>query len=72
MAHAYNATCHDTTGYAPIDLMFGLDAQHNDDQPEYNDYVEKLKERLVFSYEMANESAKKATQPIWRSIHCYR
>ena len=72
MAHAYNATCHDTTGYPPfllmfgrhpnlpIDLMFGMDKIDDEITPDYDDYVQNLKLRLISSYKTASNHAKQA------------
>ena len=68
MTHAYNATRHDTTGYAPFFLMFGrhpnlpidlLFGCHSptDEAPEYDEYVEEFRERLLFSYDQANKTS---------------
>ncbi len=72
MTHAYNATRHESTGYAPfllmfgrhpnlpIDLMFGLNPSDNEDPPSYDDFVIKLRDNLQSAYKIANEVKEKA------------
>ena len=68
MAHAYNATCHDTPFLLmfgrhpnlPIDLMFGINKTEDDTPPNYDNYVQNLKRRLTSSYKTANNLANQA------------
>ena len=67
MVHAYNATRHDSTGYAPFFLMFGrhprlpidvvLGIESTGQTRTTTDYVKAMKKRLEESYRLANRSA---------------
>ena len=70
MIHAYNCTRHDSTGFAPFELMFGrkprlpidvvLGLNHAGEQKSYPEYVQQLKTRLKEAYTKASENIKKA------------
>lgn len=71
LTHAYNATEHDSTGYAPFYLMFGrhprlaIDAflglkQEPAKPKNHQDFVDKLKQRLDYAYNRASVETKKA------------
>ena len=71
MAHAYNSTKHESTGYAPfflmfgrhanlpVDLMFGLKSG-GQDELTYDDFVENFRDRLQNAYSTASDVVKKA------------
>ena len=73
LVHAYNATCHDTTGYSPyylmygrhpklaIDVQFGLDSDPRRKVPT-SDYAKLLRDRLDFAYEKASAGQKAAAK----------
>lgn len=72
LVHTYNCTKHDTTGFAPYELMFGRQPRlpvdlafglpvskhcHN-----HSEYVKHLKENLEKSYHLASKNAEKIMQ----------
>ena len=71
MTHAYNSTRHDSTGYAPfylmfgrhpnlpVDLMFGLKA-NGQEAPDYDEYTERLRDRLQGAYKKATDLVRQA------------
>ena len=73
LTHAYNAAEHESTEYAPFFLMFGrhpriaidafLGLKQDEDIPRsHQDYVDKLKQRLDYSYNRASEEAKRSAE----------
>ena len=67
LVHAYNATRHESTGFAPaflmfgrhprlpIDLILGLPDSDGNDSEDYNSYVSTLKSRLTEAYTVAEK-----------------
>ena len=73
LVHAYNATKHDSTGFAPHYLMFGwhprlaIDAylgldQLSDSAKSRESYVQKMKKRLQYAYDVAQKESTKKGQ----------
>ena len=72
MTHAYNCTQHDSTGYSPyylmygrhprlpVDLVFGLTP--SEPPCEYNNYVQRLRDCLKYTYDQANKSSVQAKE----------
>ncbi|XP_024658169.2 retrovirus-related Pol polyprotein from transposon opus [Maylandia zebra] len=71
LAHAYNCTKNDTTGYSPYQLMFGRQPNlpidvafglnvSRQDSVTHSEYVKKLRESLQESYKLAVEHSEKA------------
>ena len=68
VAHAYNCTRNESTGYAsyyllfvrhprlPIDIMFGI--PHSDGSASHDDYAKKWKLRMEEAYQLASKAAK--------------
>ncbi len=69
LAGAYRATVHESTGFSPNMLMLGRDVYMpgdiinpcNHDDPTYVEYVEKLRDRLQTSHELARQKLKQKT-----------
>ncbi|CAI5689657.1 unnamed protein product [Oreochromis niloticus] len=70
LAHAYNCTKNDTTGYSPYQLMFGRQPNlpidvafglnvSRQDSVTHSEYVKKLRESLQESYKLAVEHSEK-------------
>ena len=63
LTHAYNATRHESTGYAPFHLMFGrhpnlpvdviFGLQKPEEDHEYDDYVTRFRDGLRTAYDLA-------------------
>ena len=73
LVHAYNATKHDSTGFAPHFLMFGwhprlaIDAylgldKISDSEKSRESYAQKMKKRLEFAYNVAQKESAKQGQ----------
>ena len=73
MVHAYNATKHDSTGFAPHFLMFGwhprlaIDAylgldKISESEKSRESYAQKMKKRLEFAYNVAQKESAKQGQ----------
>ena len=70
LTHAYNATKHESTGFAPFQLMFGrhpnlpvdvmFGLHTSDESKEYDEYVESFREGLQAAYDMAAGKSKSA------------
>lgn len=70
LVHAYNCTRHDTTGFSPYQLMFGRNPRlpidvvfglvDTEEEQSYTKYIQELKEKLKYSFELASESARMA------------
>ena len=69
LVHAYNCTRHDSTSISPYKLMLGRKPRlaiaatlglvgTNPQESNYSDYMEKLRERVDKTYQIANEAAK--------------
>ena len=72
LVHAYNATRHESTGFAPFFLMFGrnprlaLDVvmslpEEQGQQRNYTDFVADLRERLDYAYKLVTKEAEKSS-----------
>ena len=67
LTHAYNAAMHESTGFSPFFLMFGLHPRlaiddflgirSSEERKSHQDYADKLKNRLSDSYKCASEDA---------------
>ncbi|KAK3106463.1 hypothetical protein FSP39_020529 [Pinctada imbricata] len=71
LTHAYNCTRHDTTGVMPYSLMFGRDPRLpidimfgtndlSEKQQTTTKYMDDLRSRLKYSYELAQRNIKQA------------
>ena len=70
LVHSYNCTRHHTTGFSPYSLMFGrepllavdvmLGLVGKEEVKAYGKYVEDLKEKLSYTYRLAEEAITKA------------
>ena len=70
MMQAYNATCHDSTGYLrfflmlghhpclPLDVAMGIHPEEGDEV----DYVHLLRERMQYAFEVATKNAQKSIE----------
>lgn len=73
LVHAYNCTPHDSTGYAPYELIFGrmpylpVDLKYGltntvRNSANYTDYITDLKMRLEYAFEKAQTAAKNSSR----------
>nr|KAG5702755.1 hypothetical protein BaRGS_003629 [Batillaria attramentaria] len=74
LAHAYNCTKHDTTGYSPyflmfgrhprlpVDLQFGTQPRNPRDHKSYSEYGKALSERLRAAFETVRRHTSAAQQ----------
>lgn len=71
LVHAYNCTRHDTTSFSPYQLMFGRNPRlpidvvfglvdSEEEEQSYGKYIQLLKEKLKYSFELASRSSRKA------------
>ena len=71
LVHAYNCTPHESTGYAPYELMFGrtpylpVDLKYGltpsaGNATNYTEYVANLKERLEYAFKQAQSSIRQS------------
>ena len=71
LVHAYNCTTHTSTGYSPYYLMHGrhprlpVDAligpESLDEEPDYDDYIDNIREQLKMAYRLASARSKVAS-----------
>ena len=73
LVHAYNATKPDSIGYAPFYLMFGrhprlpidiamgTDMEKEEEERMASEYVEELRKKLEWAYEVATKESRKAS-----------
>ncbi|XP_061593076.1 uncharacterized protein LOC133457765 [Cololabis saira] len=72
LAHAYNCTKHEVTGFSPYELMFGrkprlpvdlaFELPVNDQSMSHSQYVQNLKDSLKESYALCNKNAQKSAE----------
>ena len=70
LVHAYNCTRHDSTGFSPYELMFNrqprlpVDLLLGSEPPQssisYSSFVDSMKQRLKYSYDLASQRSKDA------------
>ena len=72
LVHTHNCTNHDSTGFSPYEIMFGrkpklpiyilFDLHSNEEPAQYTLFVQKLKDRLKYTYDLVSAGIAKSAK----------